>query len=134
ALRGVVELGEERSGLDEVALVGGDGDDFAGNLKANLGQDLRFDRTDAEHADFNIGQRRDRANGDLAAVAPSVTGACQRHNDGQGSGGLGQPGPGIQGSWHSRPWIQPLRRAVLIQNKPDHSTLICSSLVSRWYL
>ena len=60
ALRIVVEFRQQRAGLHEIALVRLDGDHLSGDLESNFGNDLRFDRADAEHANFNIllGRRR----------------------------------------------------------------------------
>ena len=54
ALRIVVEFRQQRAGLHEIALVRLDGDHLAGDLKSDLGNDLRLDGADPEHAHFDI--------------------------------------------------------------------------------
>ena len=54
ALRVVIELRQQRAGLHEVALVGLDGDDLAGDLETDLGNDLRLDGADPEDANLDI--------------------------------------------------------------------------------
>ena len=67
ALRLIVEFCQNCARLHEVALVRLDSDYLSGDLESDLGNDLRLDRADAEHADFDILFGRGDPYGNLAS-------------------------------------------------------------------
>ena len=83
ALRIVVEFRQQRAGLHEIALVRLDRDHLAGDLETDLGNDLRFDRADAEHPDFDILFGRRDADGNLARKTPIIAAAGHKQDGGE---------------------------------------------------